>query len=123
MGTPRAVASPPPPTPDPAAMRAHASAAADLLRALGNEQRLLVLCRLVEGEASVGELQDELDLSQSALSQHLARLRAAGLVATRREAQSIHYSLPPGPARHIMQTLHAIYCAPQVQATRRRTSR
>jgi DNA-binding transcriptional ArsR family regulator len=109
--------------PDLAAMRAHASAAAGLLRALGNEQRLLVLCRLVEGEASVGELQAELDLSQSALSQHLARLRAAGLVTTRREAQSIRYSLPPGPAHQIMQTLHAIYCAPQAQAMRKRASR
>jgi DNA-binding transcriptional ArsR family regulator len=108
---------------DSAAMRAHASAAAGLLRALGNEQRLLVLCRLVEGEASVGELQAELDLSQSALSQHLARLRAAGVVATRREAQSIHYSLLPGPAHHIMQTLHAIYCPPRKPAIRRKSAK
>ena len=102
-------------------MRRHAADAAALLRALANEQRLAILCRLVEGEATVGELQQGLELAQSALSQHLARLRAAGLVATRREAQSIHYSLPPGPAHHIMQTLHAIYCPPSKSATRRKS--
>ena len=102
-------------------MRLHAAEAAALLRALANEQRLAILCRLVEGEATVGELQQGLELAQSALSQHLARLRAAGLVATRREAQSIHYSLLPGPAHRIMQTLHAIYCPPSKSATRRKS--
>jgi DNA-binding transcriptional ArsR family regulator len=104
-------------------MRRHAADAAALLRALGNEQRLAILCRLVEGEATVGELQQGLDLAQSALSQHLARLRAAGVVATRREAQSIHYSLLPGPAHHIMQTLHAIYCPPRKPAIRRKSAK
>ncbi|RMH93424.1 transcriptional regulator [Lysobacter pythonis] len=91
-------------------MREHAGQAARLLKALANEKRLLLLCQLVEGERSVGELNANIDLSQSALSQHLAVLRADGLVRTRREAQTIHYSLAPGPARRILETLHAIYC-------------
>ena len=91
-------------------MRAHAADAARLLKALANEKRLMLLCLLVEGERSVGELNARVDLSQSALSQHLAVLRSEGLVATRREAQSILYSLVPGPAQRILQTLHDVYC-------------
>ena len=68
---------------------------------------------LVDGERSVGELNARLDLSQSALSQHLALLRQDGLVATRREAQTVFYSLAPGPAGQILETLHGIYCAPR----------
>ena len=89
---------------------AAAEEAAGLLRLLGNPQRLRVLCHLAEGELSVGALQARLDLGQSALSQHLARLREAGLVRTRREAQAIHYSLVDGPVRELMGTLHSIYC-------------
>ena len=96
---------------DPEAMRAHAADAARLLKALGNEKRLMLLCLLVEGERSVSELNARLDLSQSALSQHLAVLREDGLVATRREAQTIYYSLVEGPAQRILDTLHGIYCA------------
>lgn len=81
-----------------------------MMKAMGNEQRLLILCLLVEGELSVGELQAEIDLSQSALSQHLAVLREAGFVDTRREAQTVFYSLPNGPVKKVMQTLHEIYC-------------
>lgn len=81
-----------------------------MLKALANEKRLMLLCLLVEGEQSVGKLNAELDLSQSALSQHLAVLRADGLVDTRREAQTIYYSLAQGPAQRIIQTLHDIYC-------------
>jgi len=95
---------------DPETMRAHAADAARLLKALGNEQRLMVLCWLVDGEHSVTELNARLDLSQSALSQHLAVLRGDGLVATRREAQTIYYSLVEGPAQRIINTLHGIYC-------------
>jgi len=94
------------------AMRAHAGDAARLLKALANEKRLQVLCLLAEGERSVGEINSMLDLSQSALSQHLAVLREEGLVQTRREAQVIYYSLMPGPAAQVMQTLHGIYCSP-----------
>lgn len=96
--------------PDPEAMRAHAGDAARLLKALANEKRLQVLCLLAEGERSVGELNARLDLSQPALSQHLALLREDGLVQTRREAQTILYSLAPGPVQRILRTLHAIYC-------------
>lgn len=96
---------------DPESMRAHAVEAARLLKVLGNEKRLMLLCLLVEGERSVSELNARLDLSQSALSQHLAVLREDGLVVTRREAQAIYYSLREGPAQRIIETLHDIYCA------------
>jgi DNA-binding transcriptional ArsR family regulator len=92
-------------------MQQHACEASGLLKAMGNEQRLLILCQLVDREASVGDLQASSQLSQSALSQHLAVLREAGLVRTRREGQSIFYSLPHGPVHRVMHTLHSIYCA------------
>lgn len=92
------------------AMRDHASAAATLMKALGNESRLMILCLLAEGERSVGEINDLVALSQSALSQQLGRLRAQGLVRTRRESQTIYYSLAPGPADRVIQLLHDIYC-------------
>lgn len=95
---------------DPEAMRTHATKAAQLLRVLANEKRLMLLCLLVEGERSVGELNARVDLSQSALSQHLAVLREDGLVETRREAQTIYYSLADGPAQTIIEALHGIYC-------------
>lgn len=91
-------------------MRQHAGDAARLLKALGNEKRLQLLCLLVEGERSVGELNTRLDLSQSALSQHLALLRQDGLVTSRREAQAVYYDLAKGPATRIIATLHDIYC-------------
>ena len=91
-------------------MQAHAGEAAGLLKALGNEQRLLILCSLLAGPLSVGELNERVHLSQSALSQHLALLREAGLVETRREAQSIFYSLPAGPVTQVMAVLQDIYC-------------
>lgn len=92
-------------------MGVHASDAARLLKTLANEKRLLILCLLVEGERSVGELNARVELSQSALSQHLAVLREEGLVHTRRDAQSIVYSLAEGPAQRVIDTLHSIYCA------------
>jgi DNA-binding transcriptional ArsR family regulator len=98
------------PAVDPAAMREHAGDATRLLKALANESRLMVLCLLSEGERSVGELNAELDLSQSALSQHLALLRSDALVSTRRDAQTIYYRLADGPAQEIMATLHRIFC-------------
>ena len=93
-----------------AGMHAHAGEAAGFLKALGNEQRLLILCSLLAGPMSVGELNERVHLSQSALSQHLALLRGAGLVETRREAQSIVYSLPAGPVMQVMAVLQDIYC-------------
>lgn len=83
-----------PATPDVHAMYEHASTAARLLRMLGDESRLLVLCHLAKGERSVSELNALVEPSQSALSQHLAVLRNDGMIATRLEAQTIYY--PPG---------------------------
>ncbi len=91
-------------------MSSHADAAARLLKAIANEKRLLVLCMLVDGEHAVSEINARIDLSQSALSQHLAVLRHEGLVQTRREAQNIYYALSPGPVRALIETLHGIYC-------------
>jgi len=91
------------------AMRKNADAAAQLLKMLANGQRLRVLCLLVEGELSVGQINERVDLSQSALSQHLAKLREEELVATRREAQTIYYRLTSGPAKRILAALHDIY--------------
>ncbi len=95
---------------DPDQMQAHLAEAAQLLKALGNEQRLHILCNLLEGPLSVGELNQRLELSQSALSQHLALLRESGLVDTRREAQTIYYSLPDGPVIRVMALLQDVYC-------------
>lgn len=91
-------------------MRPHAAKAAALLKALANEQRLMILCNLVGGPLSVGQLNERVRLSQSALSQHLGVLREAGVVSTARESQSIIYSLPPGIATHIIGLLHDEFC-------------
>lgn len=91
-------------------MREHAADAASLMKALGNENRLMILCMLVEGECSVSKLNETVALSQSALSQQLARLRKQGLVKTRRESQTIFYSLANGPADKVIHLLHDIYC-------------
>lgn len=95
----------------PDAMRPHAIAASSLLKALANEQRLMILCNLSGTELSVGELNERLPLSQSALSQHLAVLRDADIVRTRRDGQTVHYSLADGPAAQVVETLHRIFCA------------
>jgi ArsR family transcriptional regulator len=91
-------------------MRKNASEAAALLRAISHEARLLVLCELTNGERSAGELVERSGLSQSALSQHLAKLRGEGLVATRREAQVIHYRIADQRALRVLRVLHDIYC-------------
>jgi DNA-binding transcriptional ArsR family regulator len=91
-------------------MREHAPDAAGLMKALGNESRLMILCTLAEGERSVGELNTMIPLSQSALSQQLARLRRLGIVETRRESQTIYYTLAEGPADQVIHLLHDIYC-------------
>lgn len=89
-----------------------AGQAARMLRLLANEKRLLVLCALaVKGEASVTELAAEADLGMSALSQHLARLREDGLVATRKNAQTVYYRIDDADAARILKTLKDIYCA------------
>ena len=95
---------------DVARFRESASAAARLLKALANERRLLVLCQLNEGERSVGALAEAVGLEQSALSQHLARLREEGIVATRREAQTVFYRLANQEVVVVMRTLAEIFC-------------
>lgn len=83
--------------------------AVNLLKALSNERRLLILCALYRTEKNVGELEKIIGLSQSALSQHLARLRRDGVVETRRKAQTIYYSLSDPSAEKILQCLRDIY--------------
>lgn len=88
-----------------------AQEASRLLAALGSEHRLQILCHLVKGEMRVGQLQAVTGLGQSALSQHLARLRRDGIVRTRRESQAIYYSLDSPEARRLIETLYELYCA------------
>jgi DNA-binding transcriptional ArsR family regulator len=88
----------------------NAHKACDLLGAMANTSRLMILCQLADGEKSVSDLQPLIGLSQSALSQHLAVLRNKRLVRTRRSGQSIHYSLASGEASSIMHTLHEQFC-------------
>lgn len=88
-----------------------AAEAAGLLKLLANENRLLILCRLaVAGEMSVGDLADAVGLSQSALSQHLAKMREDGLLATRREAQTVFYRIADPNAARLLALLKSIYC-------------
>ncbi|MGC2125213.1 MAG: metalloregulator ArsR/SmtB family transcription factor [Xanthobacteraceae bacterium] len=92
-------------------LAAQAATAARMLKLLGNENRLLVLCALVvRGEMKVGDLVKEVGLSQSALSQHLALLRADGLIAFRREAQTLYYRVSDPRAARILKLLKDIYC-------------
>ncbi|MCW8835347.1 MAG: metalloregulator ArsR/SmtB family transcription factor [Rhodospirillales bacterium] len=89
----------------------NASRAADLLRTMGNERRLMILCELGRGELSVSQMEPLIGLSQSALSQHLAVLRQQGLVTTRRDSQTIYYSLSGDEAQRIIETLYGLYCS------------
>jgi len=88
-----------------------ASEAAQLLKLLANENRLLILCRLaLASELSVNDLADAVGLSQSALSQHLAKMRGDGLLATRRDAQTIYYRIADPNAARLLALLKSIYC-------------
>ena len=100
----------PDPTPDFEAVRRHAEEAAAMLRALSHEARLKVLCELVGGERSAGQLVATAGLSQSALSQHLAKLREEGIVETRRDGQTIFYRLGDPHVARVLDTLHELYC-------------
>jgi DNA-binding transcriptional ArsR family regulator len=91
-------------------LKKHAQKAADMLKQLSNVNRLMILCTLVNGERSVGQLLEMTNLSQSALSQHLASLRRAQLVETRRQAQAIFYRLSGTESIQIIGTLKSIYC-------------
>ena len=98
------------------AMMDSAQEASEFLKALAHEGRLLILCLLIDGEKSVGEIEDMLRLRQPAISQQLARLRADGLVETRREGKNINYSLARSEVRDIVSTLHRSFCeAPSVR--------
>ncbi|MCC5852689.1 MAG: winged helix-turn-helix transcriptional regulator [Alkalimonas sp.] len=92
-------------------MRKNSAKAAKLLKAIANERRLLILCYLLEGEMSVGEMNERLELSQSALSQHLALLRRNQLVKTRKEAQTVFYRIESDEVKAVMKVLHDLYCA------------
>ncbi len=104
-------------------MAEHADEAVQLLSALSNRSRLMVLCILSEGELSVGEMHLRVPLSQSALSQHLAKLRRDNLVSTRREAQTIFYSLHNDKAARVIALLHELYCLPPASEGKRHARR
>jgi ArsR family transcriptional regulator, virulence genes transcriptional regulator len=90
-----------------------AGEASELLLAMANPNRLMILCRLLEGETTVTSLAEQVGMSQTAVSQHLAKLRALKLVATRRSAQQIFYRLSSENVERVLETLHGIYCAPR----------
>lgn len=95
---------------NPADMAKNASQAEQFLKQLANGNRLMVLCTLLEGEMSVGELNEQVPVSQSSLSQHLAKLREAGFVSTRRESQTIYYQLADPRIKKVIQDLYAMFC-------------
>ncbi len=91
-------------------MSRHADEAVALLKAMGSQNRMMLLCQLLEGERSVNELADALQLAQSVVSQHLSVLRRDGLVAGRREGQSIYYDICDERVRSLMATLFELFC-------------
>jgi len=91
-------------------MSAAAGEASLLLKSLSHEGRLLLLCQLADGERSVGELTEALGLRQASISQQLARLRAEGLVTTRKKGQNVYYSLDNEHARQVIELIHSFYC-------------
>lgn len=93
-------------------MASAADKACGLLKALANPHRLMIVCQLTEKERSVGELAGLLKIRDSTISQHLALLRKDGLVAARRDGQTIWYSIGSAPARELVRTLYRVYCAP-----------
>ena len=93
-------------------MEQNAERASRLLTAMANPKRLLILCNLLDQELNVSQLAERIELGQSPLSQHLSKLRAWGLVSTRRDGQQINYSLASDEVRQILSTLYAIYCTP-----------
>lgn len=91
-------------------MRQNATAAEDLLKSLANANRLMVLCHLVNGERNVGELEQLVGLSQSSLSQHLAKLKEQGIVTSRKEGTTVFYRLRSDQAVRVLELLHRLYC-------------
>lgn len=97
---------------DPDEMRAAVDQASELMKALSNQHRLLILCRLIDGEKSVGQLAEFLGIRDSTVSQHLALLRREGVIAGRRDGQTIWYRIESGVAREVVGVLYAHYCTP-----------
>lgn len=93
-------------------LETRAEEASQLLDAMANPKRLLILCNLLEGELNVTELSERVALAQSPLSQHLAKLRAWGLVKARRDGQQVRYSLASEAVRRVLETLYGVFCAP-----------
>ena len=100
-------------------MEQAADQASELLKALSNRHRLLIICQLIDSERSVGELAAFLNLRDSTVSQHLALLRKDGLVSARRDGQTIYYSIASDPAREVLKTLYQVFCAPQKTGKRK----
>lgn len=96
-------------------MESQSQQAADLLNAMSNQKRLMIMCHLLGSEKSVGEISELVQLRQSPLSQHLAKMRAQGLVTTRREGQLIYYKLSSPEVEAVLQTLYEIYCSPETK--------
>src|SRR6185295_2174963 len=110
--------------PDLAVFTANAAHVADVLRALANERRLMILCKLVEwGEATVGSLAEAVGLSQSALSQHLAKMRDEAIVAYRRESQTLWYRIAEPRTEALLGHLHQLYCPPEAKGPQRKSKR
>jgi DNA-binding transcriptional ArsR family regulator len=97
-------------------MEAAADRASELLKALSNRHRLLIICQLIDGERSVGDLVGFLGIRDSTVSQHLAILRRDGLIAARRDGQTIYYSISSTPARELLKTLYKVFCGPAAAA-------
>jgi DNA-binding transcriptional ArsR family regulator len=105
-------------------LQSQAGAAERLLKAMASRPRLMILCELLDGERTVTELQKAVGLAMSAVSQHLAKLREAEVVETRRESQTIYYSLSSDAVEELLRSLYSIFCAPTAQqrVNRRKTS-
>ena len=97
-------------------MKNAAEQAVDLLKSLSNRHRLMIMCRLVNGEQSVGQLADFLEIRDSTVSQHLAIMRREKIIAARRDGQTIWYSIESDAARSLVQTLYACYCPAELKA-------
>lgn len=102
------------------ALRAYAREAADLMRSLANEKRLLIVCQLVDGEKSVTAISDALGIRQTTVSQQLSLLRREGVVQPRRDAQTVYYSLTSDHVRSVVELLYTRFCRPRPASGRRR---
>lgn len=96
-------------------MQTNATKASELMKLLGHPHRLMILCELNQGECSVGELSERIGINQSPLSQHLARMRHEGVVDSRREAQTVYYSLAGEEVAAVISLLYELYCAPPAE--------